>query len=303
MRKILSLFVVALVAITLLGCATANGAGAPALQLTGADDALVTMDTIDNYLFADNVRFIDMRDPVDAMSDGYIAGFELLPFKAYLENRALVRNTGWNFTPADLVDAELLESFFGDKDATLVFMCLSGTRCGYVMQALEYLGYTNMINAGGIRDYNGRFLVGGTQPWNGAMGLPPAGVTMDNIDEHLNRPGAKYVDFRNAIQYYTDGYIDGFMTKSFFEFIEGQEIVVRSNGWNFSASDVKDDFMLEELFGDQDREIFLMCLSGARSGYMKQALESIGYTNVHNVGGIQDYTGVNRVAGDPSFSF
>lgn len=302
MKKILSLFVVAFVAITLFGCATAP-AGPAALQLTGADAGTITMDNIDNYLFSDTIRFIDMRDPIDAIQDGYIAGFELLPFKIYLENRALVRNTGWNFTPADLVDAELLESFFGDKDTTIVAMCLSGTRCGYVLDALAHLGYTNLINAGGIRDYNGRHLVGGTQSWNGAMGLPVGGVNMDNIDEYLSRPGAKYVDFRNAIDMYTNGYIDGFTVKSFFEFIEGQEIVVRSDGWNFNPGDVKDDFMLEELFGAKDRELFLMCLSGARSGYMAQALESIGYTNVHNVGGLRDYTGVNMVTGDPSFSF
>ena len=100
---------------------------------------------------------------------------------------------------------------------------------------------------------------------------------MDNIDSFMNRPGATYVYLRNAVRQYTDG-------------------------WNFSSSDVKDDFMLEELFGDRDREIFLMCQSGTRGEYIKLALESIGYTSVYNVGGFPDYTGTSRVAGDPSFS-
>jgi len=132
--------------------------------------------------------------------------------------------------------------------------------------------------------------------------LPVAGVNMDNIDGFLDRPGAKYVDFRNVADKYTDGWIDGFEVISFFEFLEDRA-VVRHDGWNFRGTNVIDDFLLEDLFGAKDREIFLMCLSGARSGYVKQALESIGYENVHNVGGIRDYAGENRVFGDPSFSF
>lgn len=300
MKKILSLFVVAIVAITLFGCATAPAAGP---QLSPGDE--VTMANIDEYLPVENARFIDFRNYDDAMRAGYIAGFELVPFFTYLEDRALVRHDGWNFRPENITPEgeEILLRLFGPKDQVLVGICRLGLRSGYVFEALEYLGWTNLYNAGGYDDYEGRFLVEGDGTWRGVRAIPAGGVTMDNIDNFMSRPGAKYVDFRNAEQFYTDGYIDGFMTKSFFEFIEPQEIVVRSDGWNFSADDVKDDFMLEELFGDPDREIFLMCQSGARSGLMKQALESIGYTNVHNVGGIIDYTGANRVAGDPSFSF
>jgi len=297
MRKILSLSLVALVAIALLGCATANGAGA---QLTGTE--AITMENVDMYL-GSGARFIDMRNYDDALRDGYIAGFEIIPFFQYMEGRALVRNDGWNFSPADIVDQALLENLFGPKDTVLVGMCMSGTRCEYVFDALAHIGYTNLINAGGLRDYNGVNLVEGDGVWRGVAAVPAGGVNMDNIDSYMNRPGAKYVDLRNAVQQYTDGYIDGFVTISFFEFIEGQEIVVRSDGWNFSASDVKDDFMLEALFGDRDREIFLMCQGGTRAEYIKLALESIGYTSVYNVGGIPDYTGTNRVAGDPSFSF
>ncbi len=293
MKRALIVLGIVFVIVAVVGCATAP-------ETRVGPDTEITMENIDDYLIADDVRFIDMRDPVDAMQDGYIAGFELLPFKGYLENRALVRNDGWNFSPEDLVDEDLLLSFFGDKDTTIVAMCLSGTRCGYVLDALAYLGYENLINAGGIRDYEGRFLVGGHGTWNGAAAIPAEGVTMDNIDEFMHRPGAKYVDFRNVGQKYTDGYIDGFEVISFFEFLEDRAIE-RHDGWNFRAENVIDDFMLEDIFGDKDRELFLMCQSGARSGYVKEALESIGYTNVYNVGGIQDYIGDRMIYGDPSF--
>ena len=45
-----------------------------------------------------------------------------------------------------------------------------------------------------------------------------------------------------------------------------------------------------------------MCGSGTRAGYVKDALESIGYTNVYNVGGIRDYKGDHKIFGDESFS-
>ena len=288
-----------LIAALLVG-ALAGQAFAQQRPVTGSEN--ITMDSIDRYLMADNVRFVDFRNFDDAMRGGYLAGFEIVPFFDYLENRALVRHDGWNFTPRDIVDEAMLERLFGPKDRTLVGICQAGVRAEYVFAALSHLGWTTLINAGGFRDYTGPNRVAGDGTWRGVKALPVAGVNMDNIDGFLDRPAAKYVDFRNVADKYTDGWIDGFEVISFFEFLEDRA-VVRHDGWNFRGTNVIDDFLLEDLFGAKDREIFLMCLSGARSGYVKQALESIGYENVHNVGGIRDYAGENRVFGDPSFSF
>ena len=43
-----------------------------------------------------------------------------------------------------------------------------------------------------------------------------------------------------------------------------------------------------EVTTDKDAEIYLYCRSGRRSGLAKDALEQAGYTNVVNVGGLQD---------------
>ena len=291
MRNIALTIITIILVLTLFGCASTEEG------LTGNED--ITMENIDEYLDAE-ARFVDLRDFSDMLNGGYIEGFEVVPFFQYLEGRALERNNGWEFSEADIVDAQILENIFGDKDEPIVLMCGSGTRAGYTKTALEQLGYEKVYNAGGIRDYEGENKVLGDGEYQGAQALPEE-VNMSNIDNHLDRPNAKYVDLRNAQDKYTGGYIDGFEVVSFFQYLEGNALK-RNNGWEFSEEDIVSTAVLENIFGAKDREIFLMCGSGTRSGYTKQALEAIGYEEVYNVGGIRDYQGDNKVLGDDDFS-
>lgn len=41
----------------------------------------------------------------------------------------------------------------------------------------------------------------------------------------------------------------------------------------------------------QDKPLFVYCRSGHRAGLAKKDLEKLGFTEVHNVGGILDYKG------------
>jgi rhodanese-related sulfurtransferase len=291
MRNIALTIITILLVLTLFGCASTEEG------LTGNED--ITMENIDEYLDAE-ARFVDLRDFSDMLNGGYIEGFEVVPFFQYLEGRALERNNGWEFSEADIVDAQILENIFGDKDEPVVLMCGSGTRAGYTKAALEQLGYEKVYNAGGIRDYEGENKVLGDGEYKGAQALPEE-VNMSNIDNYLDRPNAKYVDLRNAEDKYTGGYIDGFEVVSFFQYLEGNALK-RNNGWEFSEEDIVSTAVLENIFGAKDREIFLMCGSGTRSGYTKQALEALGYEEVYNVGGIRDYQGDNKVLGDDDFS-
>lgn len=45
------------------------------------------------------------------------------------------------------------------------------------------------------------------------------------------------------------------------------------------------------LASDKATPLFVLCLSGARSSRAVNALKSMGYTNVKNIGGISAYTG------------
>ncbi len=259
----------------------------------------VSMENVDAYI-GSSARFIDLRNYADQMNGGYIAGFEAVPFFQYLEGRALVRNNGWKFSAADIKDAAVLENVFGPKDQAIVLMCASGTRAGYVKEALESLGYKKVYNAGGFKDYKGSRKVFGDGSYDGQLALP-ASVDMGNIDSYLDRAGAKYVDLRNVSDQYKAGYIDGFEIVSFFEYLDVAAFK-RANGWKFSESDIISKAVLQNVFGNKNREIFLMCASGTRAGYVKEALESLGYKKVYNVGGFKDYKGKRKVLGDETFT-
>lgn len=48
---------------------------------------------------------------------------------------------------------------------------------------------------------------------------------------------------------------------------------------------------IAEVCGDKDAPLFVYCLSGARSRQATAQLQSMGYTNVINIGGINRYRG------------
>ncbi len=129
----------------------------------------------------------------------------------------------------------------------------------------------------------------------------PAEVSMDEIDDYLNREDAQYIDLRNWDDKMKSGYISGFEFIPFFDYLEYENILVRTDGnWDFASEDIVSQAGLQGLF-DSDKTIFLMCGSGTRAGYVKAALEDLGYENVINVGGISDYDGANMVVGDGSY--
>lgn len=136
------------------------------------------------------------------------------------------------------------------------------------------------------------------------MELSELPATMDDIndvDDYLGRPDVQYVDLRNFDDKMKSGYIAGFEMIPFFDYLEAADVLVRTDGdWTFAAADIVNQGGLFELF-DQDKTIFLMCGSGTRAGFVMDALLSLGYEDVINVGGISSYTGDNKVLGDGTF--
>lgn len=55
--------------------------------------------------------------------------------------------------------------------------------------------------------------------------------------------------------------------------------------------DVTEIGTVTSLIKDKTAPIFVYCLSGARSARAVNALKSMGYTNVKNIGGIRSYSG------------
>jgi len=129
----------------------------------------------------------------------------------------------------------------------------------------------------------------------------PDEVAMEDLDDFMERNDVQYVDLRNFDDKMAAGYIAGFEFIPFLDYLEKMDILVRTDGdYTFAAEDILGQGTLRELF-DEDKTIFLMCAGGTRAGYVKAALESLGYENVVNIGGFSDYAGEFKVLGDGVF--
>lgn len=314
MKKFFAVFAFVLFSVLMVACNGDNGENGE-----NGEDPVVTlpdeiaMTDLDDYLFNPEWQFVDLRNFDDQMADGWIRGFEMIPFFQYLEyENILVRTDGWSFDGSQILDEGALRALF-DEDRYIVLICAAGVRAAFVKTALESLGYEHVWNAGALANYEGDHRVLGDGSFN--ITLPPRAwvdplpeeITMENIDAFLGRPGTKFYDFRDV---YPDesapmleiGWIDGFTFVPYFAFLEEQEILTHPGTWDVTAVDfdemLNEDllYVLENIFGDdKDAELILMCMSGARSGMMKAVLEHLGYTNVWNAGGWRDYEGNYQV--------
>ncbi len=319
MKRFLLVLLLALT-FTLAACGGDNGENGDNGDNGNGDVTLpetISMSEIDEYLFNPEWQFVDARNFDDQMSDGWIRGFEMIPFFQYLEyENILVRTDGWSFDGSQIKDENALRELF-DEDRNIVLICAAGVRAGFIKEALEYLGYENVWNAGALGDYTGNHRVMGDDSFS--INLPPRAhvdalpedINMDNLDDFIGRPGTMFFDFRNVIDgsvggssKLEDGWIQGFSVIPYFEYLahEDYEIVNHTDaGFNLDEVDldevINDDmiYVLENIFGDKDTELILICQSGARSGLMKAVLEEIGYTNVWNAGGWMNYEGDYKI--------
>ncbi len=295
MKKLLMSVMVLAFAFALLGCEKATTTTTTAFTAPEA----ITMAEVDNYLNNPDFQFVDLRNFDDQMADGWIRGFEMIPFFDYLEyTEILVRTDGnWSFAAEDVLDENAIKALF-DEDKYIVLMCASGTRAGFVKDALDSLGYEHVYNAGGLSGYDGDNMVLGdgsydfTMPAKEMVDPLPDEILMSNstIDLYAKRTDVQFVDLRNFSDV-VNGWHHDSMVIPFFEILESQNILVRTDGdWTFAAEDIKDEAKLRALFC-QDKNIILFCKSGTRAGYVKAALESLGYENVWNAGGYDNYAG------------
>lgn len=301
MKKFLILFTALTLSIALAGCT--KEVEVP-MELTALPE-VIDMTNLDDFLGRPDVQYIDVRDFDERMYNGYIDGFDALPFKGYLEvSDILVRTDGnWEYDAADMHNEVLLETFFA-TDKTIFIMCAGGTRAGYVKAALEAAGLTNKIyNVGGFGDYAGDNKIFGDTKYNVEIQLPlPATVDMTTLDMYMNRTDVQYVDLRDFDEKMYNGYVMGFEALPFKGYLEMQDILVRTDGdWNYDAADMHEELILESFFST-DKAIFLMCAGGTRAGYVKAALEAAGFTNaIYNIGGFGQYSGDYKVFGDTEF--
>lgn len=125
-------------------------------------------------------------------------------------------------------------------------------------------------------------------------------ITLANLDEFLDYKDVQFVDLRNFEDKFKQGYISGFENISFFQYLDNVAFT-RNGDMGFSNDELTNEGILKNFF-NKDKAIVLMCGSGVRAKYVKDALDSIGYTNVFNAGGFGDYAGENKILGDGSYT-
>ena len=252
----------------------------------------ISVDNIDDYLGRSDVQYVDLRNFDDKMAEGYVRGFEFIPLVDYIEyTNILTRDGDWVFESASLINQAALESLF-DSTKTIILMDDNGFMADYVKDALESIGYKDVFSIGGYPNYQGSNNVSGDGNYRVDVSTPfPTDITMENLDSYLGLSNVLYIDLRDFDEKIDDGYIDGFTFLPFYDYLEVQNILKRTdNTWDFTPSVINNFFAINALF-DQDKIIFLVDSNGERSGFVKEALEFLGYDDVYNIGAVSDYTG------------
>lgn len=125
-------------------------------------------------------------------------------------------------------------------------------------------------------------------------------ITMENLDLFLFRNDVQYVDLRNFESVFKYGYIEGFINIPFFDYLDYRAFN-RGRTYEFNPDQLLDTSLLEKLF-DREKAIFLYADGCIRSGYIKDALNYLGYERVFVLGGYYDYLGENVITGSGFYS-
>ncbi len=152
MRKIL-LKIVLIQTIFMVGCSQNNGK-----IITIKNDDIITMENLDEYMFRDDVQYVDLRNFESGFLNGFIYSFEVIPFFDYLDYRAFNRNDSYYFDPDQIINEDIIYNLF-DKDKTIFLYADGCIRSGYLKEVLAYLEYDSVFVIGGFYDYHGLYKV------------------------------------------------------------------------------------------------------------------------------------------------
>jgi len=111
---------------------------------------------------------------------------------------------------------------------------------------------------------------------------PDTLITMENLDLYMYRDDVQYVDLRNFEASFHTGYIDGFERIPFFDFLDFRAFN-RGRTYEFKPDQLLDTNLLSRLF-KPEKAIFLYADGCIRSGYVKDALNYLGYERVYVIG-------------------
>ena len=180
------------------------------------NDDIITMENLDEYMFRDDVQYVDLRNFESRFLNGFIYSFESIPFFDYLDYRAFNRNDTYKFDPSHIINVDQIERFF-DKDKAIFLYADGCIRSGYIKDVLAYLEYENVFILGGFFDYDGEYIVLGD-------GYYTFG---DTFYTH-------YYDIENGLTYYVYGSynLSRKIIEIRFDIIDDELISLRSNNYD-----------------------------------------------------------------------
>lgn len=219
-----------------------------------------------NELLVETTPFIvDVREPAELETAGYIAGAVNIPIRDLLKN-------------LDKLPA---------KDQKIIITCASGHRGSLGVMALRLLGYTDVVN-----------LNGGINGWVKAafpveMGVPAAPVAgtapevdadkFAALDAYLSGlpegfGAVKSPDFNTELAAGTIPFMLDVRTQK-----EWDEVGHIDGAISVPVNDVPAN--LAQLPADKAAPILVICASGHRGAMAQMYLQFLGYTNVRNLNG------------------
>lgn len=175
MKKIVA--IIAIFICLICGCNKDSYDNIPS-KINASDNDQVTSPVntknIDNYMFRKDVQYVDLRNAESIINDGYIAGFEFIPYysviasfseyDALFQMKSLTDGQGNTIYPgqvggfvAQYEESErMIEELFS-KDRYIFLISVGGSESAYLINLLIQLGYDGnlLYNIGGVSNNDG----------------------------------------------------------------------------------------------------------------------------------------------------
>lgn len=124
---------------------------------------------LDEYMFRDDVQYVDLRSPYMILQDGYVAGFEFIPFysiiASFTSDKTLYRMKAVGDADPGYVggfvaqyqESERIVKELFKQDKPIFFISQAGSESGYIINLLIQLGYDGnlLYNVGGVSNSEG----------------------------------------------------------------------------------------------------------------------------------------------------
>lgn len=176
MKKI---FVIIMVLFIIAGCSNKNDDKEEIPnKISGTDNSArtspINSSNLDDYMFRDDVQYIDLRSGTMILEEGYVAGFQFVPYYSII---ASFSSTSTLYQMKNITDDDgethyagqigsfvaqyeesesIIESIF-DKNKYIFLLSQGGSESAYIINLLIQLGYNGnlLYNVGGVSNSEG----------------------------------------------------------------------------------------------------------------------------------------------------